>query len=62
MGIRMADTARGYTIGPMAATTWGSYGGVHRTSLYLIDQVRCQVDSLSSQFIIVQTWVRTEAS
>ena len=24
MGIRMADTARGYTIGPMAATTLGS--------------------------------------
>jgi hypothetical protein len=40
----------------------GMYGGVHRTSLYLIDQVRCQIDSLSSQFIIVQTWVRTEAS
>ena len=39
-----------------------SYGGVHRTSLYFIDHIRCQSESLSSMFIIVQIGVRIEAS
>ena len=57
--IRMA---RGRLRGELAMPDGELYGGVHRTSLYFIDHIRCQSESLSSMFIIVQIGVRIEAS
>jgi hypothetical protein len=38
------------------------YGGLHSTSLYFIDHIRCQAEPLSSMFVAVQIGVRIEAS